>query len=383
MELSSFDHPLYPAQVHIAKENSLDWATAAALYSRSTGSIVDVLEKVYTKRKRIIDTYYIGYGHASIGDMVDLKLFIEGVPIWFAFMIEHHSRFRGQESSTRYIDFSQQEKPYDSDVDVELFNESLALYKAATDKIYKQIVENNPSEDSPSALNAIKARTFDICRGMLPIACVTNVAWFGDLNSIRKHIYDMYCSPAFVEIRNETCRQLLMFLWDAINTACPEAYKNFDVYTQPTKLDSWVYPKYNPDIWSRGSGTIKGKLDFGSYRDLARHRVGRHTFDFEVVDEQDGYSPVYNSWYTAMWVAHKVKYIERDARFTSFHNTTLGHCVNFNYYAPIEAIDYVVPLRSKPTVHPTLRLIIDHKNLDFGMYGFCGARGDQTITTVS
>ena len=387
------------AKVSVVCDDALDWATAGALYSRSTGSIVGVLDSVTTKRKRIIEQYYVGYGHESIGDMVDVKLFIEGIPIWFAFMLEHHSRFRGQESSTRYVDFSNQPEPYDLSVDKDLFKENLELYKNATEKVYDNMCNKYLEEHttlteldlSDSIKRAMKARTFDICRGLLPVSCLTNVAWFGDINSIRKHLHFMLTSPVFAEMRGRqyiknhttgdfyySCgKELIVNLWEVLNLQFPEAAKDLGEYRPHMFNDPWSGSDKEKDY--RGyyiEEKIEGVLDFGSYRDLNRHRVGRHRFAVDLNSR-------YHSWYVDLWEKHGVIYKYEDDRFKTFQNRVLAHTVSFKYTAPKSQIEYVRKLRSKPTVHPTLRQRVDSKAADFGTYGFCETRGDQTIMHVN
>src|SRR5690606_36451069 len=99
-------------KIHIALEehNAKEYGMLAAMFSRSKDGVLELVDKVQKEGAsgRFMETYYVSYGHNSIGDLVDVKLYVEGIPFYIAALLEHHSQFRGQESSTRYIDFSNQ-----------------------------------------------------------------------------------------------------------------------------------------------------------------------------------------------------------------------------------------------------------------------------------
>ena len=84
-------------------------AMLQALHSRSTGGLSSHLKKLQEKGPtNFMQNFYVGYGHKSIGDCGTTTLFIEGVSMLVAKAIQDWPLYSGQESSTRYIDFSQQ-----------------------------------------------------------------------------------------------------------------------------------------------------------------------------------------------------------------------------------------------------------------------------------
>src|SRR3989338_7034678 len=86
-----------------------DLAMLQALYSRSGASVMEHLEKVKAAGSgKFMESYYIGYGHESIGDCGSTTIFIEGVSMFAAKAIQDNRLYNGQEASTRYIDFSRQ-----------------------------------------------------------------------------------------------------------------------------------------------------------------------------------------------------------------------------------------------------------------------------------
>ena len=87
-----------------------DMAMLQALYSRSPKSVSDHLERVRANGSgHFMDQYYIGYGHKSIGDCGTITIFIEGVTMLTAKAIQDWALYSGQESSTRFMDFSKAE----------------------------------------------------------------------------------------------------------------------------------------------------------------------------------------------------------------------------------------------------------------------------------
>ena len=93
-------------------------AMLQALYSRSDTSVEEHLKDLQTddttinekeqKLQKKMQKFYIGYGHDSIGDCGSTTVFIEGVSIIAAKAIQDTPLYSGQESSTRYLDFSNQ-----------------------------------------------------------------------------------------------------------------------------------------------------------------------------------------------------------------------------------------------------------------------------------
>ena len=59
-------------------------AMLQALYSRSAASVAEHVAKVKEHgSKKFMESYYVNYGHASIGDCGTTTIFLEGVSILF------------------------------------------------------------------------------------------------------------------------------------------------------------------------------------------------------------------------------------------------------------------------------------------------------------
>jgi thymidylate synthase ThyX len=166
-------------------------AYLGARYSRSADSIVDIAKEVTEKgtdSSARLEAIFHGYGHRSVGDMADLFLCIENIPMFTALKLFYlpavHS---GQERSTRYQDFS---KPkyvklpkdlkvskslrdnYDSIISLALQNyqEMLEITKARFEKHFEVDVSDK------GQLSSLAARSFDTARYFLPLGLTTSMA---------------------------------------------------------------------------------------------------------------------------------------------------------------------------------------------------------------
>jgi len=84
-------------------------AMLQALYSRSGASAREHLKQVQERGSaKFMESFYVGYGHASIGDCGSTTFFVEGLSILACKAVQDNPLYSGQESSTRYIDFSKQ-----------------------------------------------------------------------------------------------------------------------------------------------------------------------------------------------------------------------------------------------------------------------------------
>ena len=84
-------------------------AFLGARYSRSADSVVDIAREIMnqgTDASKRLETIFYGYGHKSVGDMADLFLCLENVPMITAMrLFNHNPVLAGQERSTRFQNF--------------------------------------------------------------------------------------------------------------------------------------------------------------------------------------------------------------------------------------------------------------------------------------
>jgi len=166
-------------------------AFLGARYSRSADSVVDIAKEVMNKgqdaSKRLESIFY-GYGHKSVGDMADLFLCLENVPMITAMRIFNMNPvLAGQERSTRFQNF---QKPEFIKLPASVKNQPLKdEYEAIIEthmKNYQDLLEPTRialmqyfkiDEDDKQQVSALTARTFDTVRYFLPMGLQTSLGF--------------------------------------------------------------------------------------------------------------------------------------------------------------------------------------------------------------
>jgi len=350
--------------------SSEKWAMLAAMFSRSSAGVEELAERIKNSDgDEFMSKFYVGYGHASIGELCDVRLFIEGVPFYVACQLEQFSRFRGQESSTRYIDFSKQAASPTADLD--LYKEQVYNYTESFSIVATNL--KGGRSVGPAEQRAINARAFDICRSLLPAGATTNVAWYGDIRTIEQHL------AWLVSHKNRNAeitgiRGYVQDIFDALREVYPSSLHS-DLSSMRTRNN---YPSNNSCICEISA---HAELDFGSWRDLNRHRLGVSYVNLDP----SAFGPLH-PWYEEMLQAHGVN-------MPKLHNKLdhilLGQLIDFRYSVMTEEhLEYMARLRTQLSVHPTLRMAF-HKipmnpgymdmTPDPGPIAYFISRGNDTI----
>jgi hypothetical protein len=351
-----------------------------------------------------MSSYYVGYGHKSIGDCGDTTIFIENVSMLVAKAIQDSMLYDGQEVSTRYLDFATQ--PFLDPLVFEdrcphnelrqFYIDSLPLLKDHLRKTFP-IQEGEKESDYEKA---IAARAFDILRGFLPAGAQTNLAWTTNLRQAADRLAILRAHP-LVEVR-----QVATMIEEALQGAHPhsfgqkrypasEEYRDlfmrsdyyFDVAEGASDavvlannfLDTSILAKFRQVIEQRPDKTELPKfvaetgilqfqftLDFGSFRDLARQRAVIQRMP--LLTAKHGF----HEWYMnqlpedlakkAYEVLLKARSFWRWGAITQgLDPRALQYYVPMGYRVPcfvagdLPALTYLVELRSGSTVHATLR----------------------------
>lgn len=161
-------------------------AYAMAKYSRSSQSMVEsIVELNAEKAERFLETFYFQYGHRSIADLAHLFFAIEEISILAAIVLVDEPLWDGQERSTRYQDFSRTGyvvPPGLDGADVDFFravaDRLFADYRSLTDALLSVLSTAipRPAEmDQGHYRRTLRARAFDVARGLLPLATATSV----------------------------------------------------------------------------------------------------------------------------------------------------------------------------------------------------------------
>ena len=203
-------------------------AYLGARYSRSCDSITDIASEIMesgTDAAEKLEKIFSGYGHKSVGDMAELFLCLENIPMYTAMRIYYMcSVLSGQERSTRYQNFDKPEfvqipkevcanyevrKEYERIIlkQMQDYREMMKPTREALEKAFKI------NEESPQEVSALKARSFDVCRYFLPLGLHTSSAY---LMSARNwsEVISLLCANDSV-IENDLAELILNLLGDS------------------------------------------------------------------------------------------------------------------------------------------------------------------------
>lgn len=380
-----------------------DLAMLQALYSRNPSSITSAYKLIQTtKSGDFMSRYYVGYNHSSIGELGNVTIAIENVPMNVAKLIQHSRLYKGQESSTRYIDFSKQPFISRSNEQNEFQEKTREFYINALPIVIDHVANvNQMSTDDPAELRTIKAASFDILRGFLPTGATTNVAWTTDLRLLNETINNL--RPYEDQV------YLLKNVLDKLDSLMLEVFPNSRRDRNPVpnedlffddfpfqlprvclnKLRSSPMGRKNPRRYIE----LEALLDFASWRDFARHRSIQQTFP--VINTNNGFEQWYLDQLPESLKDEARTLIERSKQLNDPLTTLMGFRVKFYAGGLLDAWNYIIKTRTAQTVHPTLRKLMHYvldalpntfKDLDCDRnpdWVLSKKRGQQTIQLKS
>ncbi len=375
-------------------------AMLQALHSRSIGGIVAHLETLTEKGvEKFMSSFYVGYGHKSIGDCGSCTIFIEGVSMLAAKAIQDWQLYSGQESSTRYIDFSSQPfiDPVGSKESKDILEKWRSFYLRNMTPVQEKLKKQYPLQDGEDEKvygKAINARAFDIMRGFLPSGASTNLAWHTNLRQAADKLMLLRYHP-LSEVQN-----IAKSIDHALQEIFPSSfghkhYKETEVYNatwmktenyfSKAKAIDFKLTKDSVDhkllsqnrtlMQSRHAktelprfiaecGTVQFEflLDFGSFRDIQRHRA--ITQRMPLVTMAHGFG----KWYMEELpddVERRAEELllqqEKETGALNISKEVAQYYIPMGYNIPnritgnIPALVYLVELRATRFVHPTLR----------------------------
>lgn len=376
-------------------------AMLQALHSRSTGGFKKHLEILEEKgADNFMSTFYVGYGHKSIGDCGSTTIFIEGVSMLAAKAIQDSKLYNGQEASTRYVDFSQQKfiNSAKSEEGEQLLEKQRAFYLSALEPVneyLKGLFPINEGENEKIYKKAIAAKAFDICRGFLPSGASTNLAWHSNLRQIADKILFLRHHP-LKEVRNIAEAIEKAVLQKFPNSFSAKRYENTEKY-QDLIAENYYYHDKNakdfeysldgirqevfdkfkdlinnrpektelPQILNNiGEMTFSFKLDFGSFRDIQRHRAINQRMP--LVTTELGFNDFYlDNLPEALKEKAIIHLKEIEEELIKFdlskeeiqYYIPMGYNTANTFTGTIPAVVYMAELRATRFVHPTLRKI--------------------------
>jgi thymidylate synthase ThyX len=376
-------------------------AMLQAMYSRSGMSIKDRLavfagdERVSTEErlKNNMQTYYVGYGHASIADMANVAVFVENVSMLAAKAIQDDPLYNGQERSTRYQDFGT--VPYlAADPTVSNLNERWrSLYAYFQPKVetyfFDKYLDPEPfmSEEElrgpkRNALWAktVKAMAFDVTRSLLPCGATTSLSVYMSLRRFR-HLVKRLITHPLPEVRGIAVKinaelyaryphSFLPIDPETVHVvSSPYLAMHVPMRTSTALITKTVNLKemggnFFSNEWNHFHFMIAGCIDFGSFRDLQRHRNGLQ--QMPLVQPSNGFHNYYRNilavvdqeaWSLCLDIMDNLMILQ-DRGYNNValqYGCPMGTMVPTNHFWSFEQVKYVCELRSNTSVHPTMR----------------------------
>ena len=375
-------------------------AMLQALHSRSTGGVDEHLKVLAEKgADKFMSTYYVGYGHKSIGDCGSAVVFIEGVSMLAAKAIQDSKLYNGQEASTRYIDFAAQAflNPLGSTAGAEILGSWRTFYLKAVTEMKVALPARYPIGDNEKEATydkAIAARAFDICRGFLPAGASTNLAWSGTLRQFADRVQQLRHHP-LPEVQD-----IANVLEDALIATYPNSfdkekkrYEATEAYIGKAMTNYYYHNPNTPDMelvrdgidksafipyrdllanrpaktelpkWlgAYGEAAFAFTLDFGSFRDIQRHRAVTQRMPLLTADLG------FNEWYLSqltptLRVEAEALISQQEASVTTLiddvtlrqYYLPMGYNISNYLSGDLPALAYLIEIRATSMVHPTL-----------------------------
>lgn len=384
--------------------NPEDLAMMQALYSRSSESVESHAEKVKKSGSgKFMETYYVNYGHASIADCGSTTVFIEGVSMLAAKAIQDWALYSGQETSTRYIDMSKQPMvdPIGTGASRRILDRWMEFYIPSQERVQEHLKKLYPmkaDEKDTVYEKAIKARAFDVLRSFLPAGITTQLSWHTNLRQAADKIMIMRHNPL------DEVRSLADDIQASLLNKYPSSFshKRYDETEEYNRQAAMRYNYYHPKkamregkvdcstmigpeqllqyrelLTSRppktnlphflselGPLTFEFLLDFGSFRDLQRHRNGVCRMPLLTADYG------FHAWYLNQLPADlktnaealiQDQKLEISRLHASPEEKQYYFAMGFNVPCKVSyglpGTVYVIELRSGKTVHPSMRRI--------------------------
>ena len=373
-------------------------AMLQALHSRSTGGLSSHLKKLQEKGPtNFMQNFYVGYGHKSIGDCGTTTLFIEGVSMLVAKAIQDWPLYSGQESSTRYIDFSQQPfNPVGSQESTNILERWRSFYLAAGEPLREHLrlrFPHKPGEDEKIYEKAISARAFDILRSFLPAGATTNIAWHTNLRQAADKLVFLRHHPL------PEVREIAQAIESALQEAHPSSFGHKQYDATESYTDAWMtsgyyltdqscpdfsltYDAVNRETLSSYRAFLENRppktelpkqiaecgmlqfqflLDYGSFRDLQRHRAvsqrmplltSGHGFEEWYLTEL----PVVLRADATVLLTEQLENIKKLSlsKEVQQYYLPMGFRVPVRLTGDLSSLVYLVELRGTRFVHPTL-----------------------------
>ncbi len=308
--------------------------------------------------------------------------------------------YSGQEASTRYIDFANQPflNPLKSTGANTVLENWRTFYIKGLEVLSQELLKRFPRKEEEveaTYKKAIMARAFDIMRSFLPAGATTNLAWHTNFRQAADHIQRLRHHPL------QEVRDIANTMEEALQEAHPSSFGHKKYEATESYNETWMSEEYyfttkNPHEFALTRNTVDTKhlqefkstlknrppktelpkelaetgqlqfeflLDFGSFRDIQRHRAITQRMPLVTTDHG------FEEWYLEELPDH---FREEARNFIqsqedAIHALTVSdeerqYYIAMGYRLPnritgsLPHLVYLTELRATRFVHPTLRL---------------------------
>lgn len=394
-----------------------DLAMLQALYSRDATSIEEASKRARTSKSgEFMHRFYVGYGHDSIGDLAKVTICIEGLSLFAAKAIQHDQLYDGQETSTRYIDFSRQPRWLNNEDALHL-----DLFTRIQENLLNFYTESLESQRSymagkfglsladPVEKRAANAAALDVLGGFLPIGLATNLSWVASIRTLNGRLNELrtWGFPDLTEAADlieALFQEHFPKSFSLKNKLAGDQPSNPLTGTIPGELNTATFELM--ESWPEVSNVRwESLIDFRSWRDLARHRSVRQSIMFPTGAHG------WECWYCEQLapdlqdrgrelLEDHQEILDRHGNKPSYA-TPMAFRVPMTMVGPLDKFRYIIRLRTMQTVHPTARANMQllASGLESCMYELgikdrlvfngeadwlvSGKRGAQTITEIA
>ena len=313
--------------------------------------------------------------------------------------VQDYKLYNGQEASTRYIPFDKQLflNPVGTPAGTEILETWRTFYLKAVAEMKVALPGRYPMQEGEKEATyekAIAARAFDITRGFLPAGATTNLAWTGTLRQFADRVQQLRHHP-LAEVR-----EIATVLEDALIAVYPNSfnvekkrYEGTENYIEETMGSYYYHDAKTPELalvhngidtaglapyrtllqnrptktelpkWlgCYGEATFAFTLDFGSFRDIQRHRAVTQRMPLLTADIG------FNEWYLNELTPElrteaetliatqkaKVEALTINPLIRQYY-LPMGYNISNYLRGDLPSLVYLVELRATSLVHPTL-----------------------------
>jgi thymidylate synthase ThyX len=389
-------------------------ATVLAKYSRSALSAKEVVGSISEESAdKFHEKWVISYGHSSVAELATLPVCFEGVSMVATKFIESFPRAGYSEKSTRYQKFTKDSfitPPGMPSTMKEFVGRFFDAYEALLPEAEIIALEKFGLEDNEAnrKLGKVKARAFDMLRGLLPAGTGTNLAGVYNLRDLRYLVQQAraHGNSEIREIGEKVFKTASQFCPSLLKEALPDTFepriktigslldedRSFGVYLKDydrhgyMKVQHYASTFYgmNWDLFSshmstRGNQqvpsvfkipriTLKCIMDFGAYRDLQRHRrCEQYTepltpyLGYDIPDDVRG-SRIEFAYRKAM--ESVLAYGDEEVSDPEYYQyiIPMGYYHRSIFSMDLRELYYIVELRTKPQGH------MSYRRIAYGMY---------------